>query len=125
MHFKGLRYGISLIGGENASMGLKKAVEQAKPILLEPIMELEVEVPSEFLGDINADLNSRRGKILEVQPLGGKERIKVRVPLAELKNYSTTLRSLTQGRGIFSRKFSHYERVPDEIAQKIINQATK
>ncbi|MCD6317998.1 elongation factor G [Candidatus Aerophobetes bacterium] len=108
-----------------ASMGLKKAVEQAKPILLEPIMELEVEVPSEFLGDINADLNSRRGKILEVQPLGGKERIKVRVPLAELKNYSTTLRSLTQGRGIFSRKFSHYERVPDEIAQKIINQATK
>lgn len=108
-----------------ASMGFKKAMEQAKPILLEPIMELEVEVPNEFLGDINGDLNSRRGKILEVQPLGDKERIKVRVPLAELKDYSTTLRSLTQGRGIFSRKFSHYERVPNEVAQKIITQATK
>ena len=105
-----------------ASMGLKKAVEQAKPILLEPIMELEVDVPSEFLGDINGDLNSRRGKILEVQPLGGKERIRTHVPLAELKKYSTILRSLTQGRGIFSRKFSHYERVPNEVAQKIIAQ---
>ncbi len=106
-----------------ASMGLRKAIEQAKPVLLEPIMELEVEVPDEFFGDINGDLNSRRGKILEVQPLGGKERIKVHVPLAELKDYSTSLRSLTQGRGIFSRKFSHYEKVPDEIAQKIIVQA--
>ncbi|NQS88241.1 elongation factor G [Patescibacteria group bacterium] len=107
-----------------ASMGLKKAVEQAKPVLLEPIMELEVDVPSEFLGDINGDLNSRRGKILEVQLLGGKERIRAHVPLAELKKYSTILRSLTQGRGIFSRKFSHYERVPDEVAQKIIVQTT-
>lgn len=86
-------------------------------------MELEVGVPDEFLGDINGDLNSRRGKILEVQPLGGKERIKVHVPLSELKDYSTSLRSLTQGRGIFNRKFSHYERVPDEIAQRIITQA--
>jgi len=106
-----------------ASMGLRKIVEQAKPVLLEPIMELEVGVPDEFLGDINGDLNSRRGKILEVQPLGGKERIKVHVPLSELKDYSTSLRSLTQGRGIFNRKFSHYERVPDEIAQRIITQA--
>jgi len=103
-----------------ASMGLKKAVEAASPILLEPIMELEVEVPSECLGDVNGDLSSRRGRILEVQPLGGREKIKAHVPLAELRNYSTTLRSITQGRGTFTQRFSHYERVPDEIAQKII-----
>ncbi|RLE11503.1 elongation factor G [Candidatus Aerophobetes bacterium] len=105
-----------------ASMGLRKAVDMANPILLEPIMELEVEVPSDCLGDVNGDLSSRRGKILEVQPLGGRERIKANVPLSELRNYSTTLRSITQGRGSFTQRFSHYERVPDEIAQKIISQ---
>ncbi|MBC7188825.1 elongation factor G [Candidatus Aerophobetes bacterium] len=103
-----------------ASMGIRKAVDQASPILLEPIMELEIEVPSECLGDVNGDLSSRRGKILDVQPLGGRERIKAQVPLSELRNYSTTLRSITQGRGTFTQRFSHYERVPDEIAQKII-----
>ena len=103
-------------------MGLRKAVEAANPILLEPIVEIEIEVPSEYLGDVNGDLSSRRGKILEVQPLGGRERIKAHVPMAELRNYSTTLRSITQGRGTFTQKFSHYERVPDEIAQKIIAQ---
>lgn len=105
-----------------ASMGLRKAVDAANPILLEPIMELEVEVPSECLGDVNGDLSSRRGRILEVQPLGGREKIKANVPLSELRNYSTTLRSITQGRGSFTQRFSHYERVPDEIAQKIISQ---
>ncbi len=108
-----------------ASMGLKKAVEQAKPILLEPIVELEVEVPDEFLGDANGDLNSRRGKILEVESSQGRQRIRATVPLAELGNYSTSLRSITQGRGTFAQKFSHYERVPDEIAQRIIAQAKK
>ena len=108
-----------------ASMGLKKAVEQAKPILLEPIGELEVEVPDEFLGDANGDLNSRRGKILEVEPSQGRQRIRATAPLAELHNYSTSLRSITQGRGAFTKKFSHYERVPDEIAQRIIAQAKK
>jgi len=105
-----------------ASMGLRKAVDAANPILLEPIMEVEVEVPSEYLGDVNGDLSSRRGKILEVQPLEERERIKAQVPLAELRNYSTTLRSITQGRGTFTQRFSHYERIPDEIAQKIISQ---
>ncbi|MFQ6067206.1 MAG: elongation factor G [bacterium] len=108
-----------------ASMGLKKAVEQAKPILLEPIVELEVEVPDEFLGDANGDLNSRRGKILEVEPTQGRQRIRATVPLAELHNYSTTLRSITQGKGNFAKRFSHYERVPDEIAQRVIAQAKK
>jgi len=105
-----------------ASMGLRKAVDAASPILLEPVMELEVEVPSECLGDVNGDLSSRRGRILEVNPLGGREKIKAHVPLAELRNYSTTLRSITQGRGAFTQRFSHYERIPDEIAQKIIEE---
>jgi elongation factor G len=108
-----------------ASIGLKKAVEQAKPILLEPIVELEVEVPDEFLGDANGDLNSRRGKILEVESSQERQKIRAIVPLAELHNYSTSLRSITQGRGAFAKKFSHYERVPDEIAQRIIAQAKK
>lgn len=107
------------------SMGLKKAVEQAKPILLEPIVELEVEVPDEFLGDANGDLNSRRGKILEVEPFQGGQRIRATLPLAALHNYSTTLRSITQGRGQFAKKFSHYERVPGETAQRIIAQVKK
>jgi len=106
------------------SMGVKKAVEQANPILLEPIAELEVEVPNEFLGEINGDLNSRRGKIIGVESYKGREKIKAHVPLSELHNYSASLRSLTQGRGIFRRRISHYERVPEEVAQKIINQAT-
>ncbi|MBE0477584.1 elongation factor G [Candidatus Aerophobetes bacterium] len=103
-----------------ASMGLRKAVDTANPILLEPILELEVETPSECMGDISGDLSSRRGKILEVQPLGGREKIRALVPLTNLRKYSTTLRSITQGRGTFTQKFSHYEKVPDEIAQKII-----
>jgi len=105
------------------SIGVKKAIEQAKPILLEPIMELEVEVPNEFLGDINGDLSSRRGRIMGVESFKGREKIKAYIPLAELHNYSASLRSLTQGRGIFRRKFSHYEKVPEEITQKIISQA--
>jgi len=103
-----------------ASMGLRKAVDAAKPILLEPIMEVEIEVPDECLGEVNGDLSSRRGKILEVQSLEDRKKIRAQVPLAEMRNYSTTLRSITQGRGTFTQTFSHYERVPDEIAQKII-----
>jgi elongation factor G len=105
------------------AMGLKKAVEQAKAILLEPIVELEVQVPEEFLGETSGDLNSRRGRILEIEHFEGGGRIKVTVPQAELHNYSTVLRSITQGRGVFTRRFSHYEKVPDEIAQKIVSRS--
>ncbi|RLE07984.1 elongation factor G [Candidatus Aerophobetes bacterium] len=108
-----------------ASMGIRKAVEQAKPILLEPIAEIEVEVPDEFLGEANGDLNSRRARILAVESLKNRKRIKAHIPVAELHNYSTHLRSLTQGKGTFRKKFSHYERVPDEIAQRIIAQSKK
>ncbi len=108
-----------------ASMGFKKALQEANSILLEPIVEVEIEVPDEFMGETNGDLNSRRGRILEVEPFGGRQRIKAHVPLAELHNYSTSLRSITQGEGTFAKKFSHYERAPDEVAQKIIAQAKK
>lgn len=108
-----------------ASMGFKKALQEAKSILLEPIAEVEIEVPDEFMGETSGNLNSRRGRILEVEPFGGRQRIKARVPLAELHNYSTSLRSITQGEGIFAKKFSHYERAPDEVAQKVIAQAEK
>ncbi|MBA7628231.1 Elongation factor G [subsurface metagenome] len=108
-----------------ASMGFKKALQEANSILLEPIAEVEIEVPDEFMGETNGDLNSRRGRILEVEPFGGRQRIKAHVPLAELHNYSTSLRSITQGEGTFAKKFSHYERAPDEVAQKIIAQAKK
>ena len=105
------------------AMGLKKAVDKAKAVLLEPIVELEVQVPEEFLGETSGDLNSRRGRILEIEHFEGGGRIKATVPQAELHNYSTVLRSITQGRGVFIRRFSHYEQVPDEIARKIISQA--
>ncbi len=108
-----------------ASMGFKKALQEANSILLEPITEVEIEVPDEFMGETNGDLNSRRGRILEVEPFGGRQRIKAHVPLAELHKYSTSLRSITQGEGTFAKKFSHYERAPDEVAQKIIAQAKK
>jgi len=108
-----------------ASMGFKKALQEANSILLEPIAEVEIEVPDEFMGETNGNLNSRRGRILEVEPFGGRQRIKAHVPLAELHNYSTSLRSITQGEGTFAKKFSHYERAPDEVAQKIIAQAKK
>lgn len=105
------------------SIGLKKALEQAKLFLLEPIAEVEVEIPDEFMGETNGDLNSRRGRILEVEAFAGQQRIKAYVPLAGLHSYSTALRSITQGRGTFTKKFSHYEKAPDEVVQRIIAEA--
>jgi elongation factor G len=105
------------------SMGFKNAASLAKPVLLEPIYNLEVIVPEEFMGDVMGDLSSRRGKILGMDREGNFQNIKAQVPLAELYKYSTSLRSLTQGRGIHTREFSHYEEVPKEIAEKIIKEA--
>ncbi len=96
---------------------------QAKPILLEPIYTIEVKVPDAYTGDVMGDLSSRRGKILGMEPAGIFQVVKAHIPLAELYMYATHLRSLTQGRGAYSRSFSNYEMVPPDIVQKIIEAA--
>jgi elongation factor G len=103
-----------------ASMGFKQACRQANPVLLEPIMSLEVIVPEEYMGDVIGDLNSRRGKIQEMKARAGAQVITAEVPLADMFGYATDLRSRTQGRGIFTMQFSHYEMVPKNIADEII-----
>lgn len=108
-----------------ASMCFRKGFLEAKPCLLEPIYEIEVKVPEEYMGDVMGDISSRRGKILGMDSDGQFQVIKAMVPLAELYKYSSQLRSLTQGRGLFKRKFSHYEEVPKEIEQKVIEEYNK
>ncbi len=104
------------------SLAFKEAAKKANPVLLEPIMEVEVETPEDYVGDVIGDLNSRRGKILGMEKKGVITVIKAMVPLAEMFGYATTLRSLTQGRGTFIMKFSHYEEVPQSVAEKIIGE---
>ncbi|MBN1983672.1 MAG: elongation factor G [Chitinivibrionales bacterium] len=98
----------------------KKAFEMASPILLEPIVDLSVTVPEEYTGDVMGDLSSRRGKIMGMNPEGKFQTIKAKVPEAEIQTYSQSLRSMTQGRGFYSKSFSHYDPVPNELAQRII-----
>ncbi|MBN1824730.1 MAG: elongation factor G [Candidatus Eisenbacteria bacterium] len=105
------------------SMAFKKGFLQANPILLEPIYEVKVTVPEEYMGDVMGDLSSRRGKILGMDSEGGFQVLRARVPLAELYKYSTNLRSLTQGRGLYEREFSTYEEVPKDFAEKVIAEA--
>ncbi|MBN1153916.1 elongation factor G [candidate division KSB1 bacterium] len=105
------------------SMCFKKVFMDAKPILLEPIYDIEVQVPEEYMGDVMGDLSSRRGKIQGMEAEGGFQVIRAKVPLAELYKYSTALRSMTQGRGLHRRKFSHYEEVPHDVAEKVIAEA--
>ncbi len=107
------------------SMGLKNAAAKAKMVMLEPIYNVEVIVPKDFMGDVMGDLSSRRGRISGMDDQGRFQKIKAQVPLAELYKYSTSLRSLTQGRGLHTRQFSRYEEVPREIAQKIIQEAAR
>jgi elongation factor G len=103
------------------SMAIKKAVQDAKPVLLEPIMKTEITIPEESLGAIIGDLNSKRGKVQGVEPqAGGNQKINALVPMAEMLTYANQLHSLTSGRGLYSMEFSHYEEVPGHLAQKII-----
>jgi elongation factor G len=108
-----------------ASQGFKKGFLEAKPVLLEPIYELEVKVPEEYMGDVMGDISSKRGKILGMDSDGRFQTIKALVPLAELYKYSSNLRSLTQGRGVHKRKFDHYEEMPKEVEQKVIEEYKK
>ncbi|MCR2807301.1 elongation factor G [Paenibacillus soyae] len=102
------------------SLALKAAKEKCKPVLLEPIMKVEVTVPEEYMGDVMGMLNSRRGRIEGMDSRAGAQIIRAKVPLSEMFGYSTTLRSGTQGRGVFSMELSHYEEVPKSIAEEII-----
>ena len=108
-----------------ASQGFKKGFLEAKPVLLEPIYEVEVKVPEEYMGDVMGDISSKRGRILGMDSDGRFQIIKALVPLAELYKYSSHLRSLTQGRGVHTRKFDHYEEMPKEIEQKVIEEYKK
>jgi len=102
------------------SMAFKDACKKANPIILEPIMKTEVVVPEDYMGDVIGDLNSRRGKIMSMDSRNKVQHIKSQVPLSEMFGYSTTLRSLTQGRGNYTMEPSHYEEVPKQIADKIL-----
>ncbi|MFF2094492.1 elongation factor G [Paenibacillus sp. NPDC058174] len=105
------------------SMALKAAKDKCKPVLLEPIMKVEVTVPEEYMGDVMGMLNSRRGRIEGMDTRAGAQIIRAKVPLAEMFGYSTTLRSGTQGRGVFSMELSHYEEVPRNISEEIISKS--
>jgi elongation factor G len=108
------------------SMAFKKAMTDAKPVLLEPIASVAVHVPDDQMGDIIGDLNSKRGRIQGMEPAGdGTTVIRAQVPMAEMLRYASDLRSLTGGRGTFEQEFSHYEEVPSHITEKVIGEARK
>src|SRR5207253_7192610 len=107
------------------SLAFKSAYEQADPVLLEPIMELEVTVPDEAVGAVNGDLNSRRGRLQGMEPRGGMTSIKAEVPMSDILTYSQSLTSLTGGRGDYHMHFLRYEEGPSHIAQKLIEQTKK
>jgi elongation factor G len=108
-----------------ASMALKDGVQHAKPALLEPIMLVEIRVPEAYMGEVNRDLNGRRGRVLGMDTDGGTQVITAHVPLAEMANYAIELRSLAQGRGSFTMKLDHYDDVPGHIAEKVIESHRK
>ena len=104
-----------------ASMAFKKGMAEATPVILEPVMELEVTIPEKYMGDIIGDINSKRGKIITMIPEENKMQvIKATVPQSESFNYSVDLKSISQGRGQFSQKFSHYDELPGLLAQPLI-----
>jgi len=107
------------------SMAFKKASEQANPILLEPIMDVTITTPDEYMGDIMGDLNGRRGRVLGMDSAGKNQVIKAQVPMAEFLTYAPDLRSMTGGRGVYTMKFSHYDEVPAQISDKIVEEVSK
>ena len=107
------------------SMAFKEGARRADPVLLEPIMKVEVETPDEYLGDVNGNINRRRGLVTGIDMVNGLQVINAEIPLGEMFGYATDLRSLTQGRGTYNMEFSHYAEVPKNIADKIIGDRTK
>ena len=107
------------------SMAFKEAMRKADPVILEPIMEVTVNTPEEYMGDVIGDLNSRRGQIRGMEAVFGAQEIRALVPLSEMFGYSTDLRSKTQGRGNYTMEPHSYVEVPKNIAEKIISERTK
>ncbi len=106
-------------------LATRKGIQEASPVLLEPIMDVEVRVPEEYMGDVNRDLNTRRGRVLGMDSAGDMQIVRAHVPQSELFNYATELRSLSGGRGSFSATLAQYEEVPSHVAQKVIEQHHK
>ena len=102
------------------SMAIKNALQKAGSILLEPVMDVEVVVPEEYMGDVIGDLNSRRGKISGILPRKDAQVVEAFVPLAEMFGYATSLRSLTQGRAVYTMQFDHYQPLPQSLADQVI-----
>ncbi|MFH0728841.1 MAG: elongation factor G [Pseudomonadota bacterium] len=107
------------------SLAFKKAIAEANPVLLEPVMTVSITTPDEFMGDIMGDLNSRRGRVLGMDSKGKNQVVNAQVPMAEFLTYAMDLRSMTGGRGVFSMEFSHYDEVPAQLSQKVIEEANK
>jgi elongation factor G len=107
------------------AQALKKGLSQGQPVLVEPIMKLTITVPETYTGDITSDLNTKRGRVLGMNPGNGINVIEAQAPYAELLRYALNLRSLTQGRGSFVMEFDHYEEVPPHVSQKIIADGKK
>ena len=105
------------------SLGFKKGVIDCRPILLEPIMIMDIVVPSNFVGDIMGDINSKRGKILGIDADDNNQNIRAEVPMSEVLNYAADINSMTSGRGVFSMEFNHYDDVPEHLKAKIIEMA--
>ncbi len=105
------------------SMGFKAATEKAKPTLLEPVMNVEVAAPDESMGDVIGDLNSRRGRVQSTNSRGSTSVIKAQVPMAEMLEYASVLTSLTGGKGAFHMEFSHYDELPAQFRDKVVEEA--
>jgi len=104
-----------------ARMAFKEAMGQAKPVLLEPVMHVDVHIPDAYTGDVTGDLNHKRGRILGMSVEEGMEVVSAEVPYAEIRKYATELRSMTQGRGSFEMSFVRYEQVPPNVAGEVIS----
>ena len=108
-----------------ASIAYKKGLEKAKPILLEPVMNVEIIVPDEYMGDVMGDINKRRGRVVGMERDGHNQKVVAEIPMVEMFSYSTVLRSITQARGSYTSKFLRYEEVPSTEANKIIEKSKK
>ena len=106
------------------SFGFKAAIEQGKPTLLEPVMDVEVSIPDQFVGDIMGDISGRRGRVQTSEAQGTTQVIKAQVPMSEMLEYASTLTSVTGGQGEFHMEFSHYDETPAQVREKVIAEST-